>query len=263
MKKIISGTLALIMVLGTVAPVQATEVTNSVGSVKEDITNGTKTGQDTTQGKQSEYQQAGTEGNSTNVYLTKMSTYTVTIPKTVILDGETDSGTYAVKVEGNLAGKEVISVVPDTTFAMSQDGKEDISATVEQDKTEWKFDEVEATATGTVQAIGATAGSWNGSFNFNISKEVVNGEEEPVILTFTLNDGQTYQFEEGMNWIEWTTSEYNTSYDESYGGYLHGVILVGDTYIMEWNAGGRLLLNGEQVLGNDLIIATKYTESWD
>lgn len=179
MKKSICFFLALSMVLGIVVPVQATEVTNSVGSVQEDITNETKTGQDTAQGKQSEYQQATKETESTKVYLTKVSTFTVTIPKTVILDGETDSGNYAVKVEGNLSGTETVKVVPDESFTMSQEGKEDISATVEQDKTEWGYDEVETTATGTVQAIDATAGSWNGSFNFNISKVTASVEQEP------------------------------------------------------------------------------------
>ena len=77
MKKVISTLLSLSMVIGVVAPVQASEVTNSIGSVKEDITNEAVTGQDTAQGQKSEYQEAGTDENGTNVYLTKISTYTV------------------------------------------------------------------------------------------------------------------------------------------------------------------------------------------
>ena len=220
MKKMISTLLSLSMVMGMVAPVQASEVTNSIGSVKEDITNTDATGQDTAQGKQSEYQEAGTNSDSTNVYLTKISTYTVTIPKTVILDGETDTGHYAVKVDGNFAGKEQVVVMPDETFAMSQDGKDDIYATIEQDKTEWKYNELETIATGTVQAIDATAGSWNGSFNFNINLESANKLKAGL---YDANDVMIASWEEaGINiekdysFLTDNSNNYKTNTDSGY-----------------------------------------------
>ena len=65
----------------------ATEYVDSVGSVAGDITNSVKTGQDTYQSQESEYQ-SGSEGtNEASVYATKQSTFTTTIPKTLVLGG--------------------------------------------------------------------------------------------------------------------------------------------------------------------------------
>lgn len=203
MKKIISCSLALSMVLGTVVPVNATELVNSVGSVQEDITNETKVGQDTTQGKQSEYHGKITADTTetTNVYATIASVFEVIIPKTVILDGKDKLGHYAVDVNGDIGGTEKINVVPDENFTMSQNNKADITATVEQDKMSWTFDEMETDALGTIEAPDLTAGSWNGTFNFNIKKETttITPDKEIELTSGITVDAGEVQLGAGQN----------------------------------------------------------------
>ena len=99
-------------------------------------------------------------------------------------------GTGLVKAKGNIAGTTVINVVPDATVTLSTVGKADITADVTTEYT--KFALPTSTATGdklnkhldyvfndecqsviTVKANGVTAGSWNGTFNNNVSLSTV------------------------------------------------------------------------------------------
>ena len=177
-KKVVMCMLALSMcfcgVAGTSVGVFADEYVNSVGSVAADITNETKVGQDTVQGQQSEYYEAIKEEvdvSAVNVYATVASEFEVVIPKTVILDGESKTGAYTVDVNGDIAGDQAVTVTPDTSFAMKQEGKDDVTATVTQDKTSWAYNEMDTDATGEISAQDLTAGSWNGTFNFAIALE--------------------------------------------------------------------------------------------
>ena len=54
---------------------------------------------------------------------------------------------------------------------MKQSGKNDISALVSQDKTVWDYSETNQLGYGLIDASDITAGSWNGTFNFNIKLE--------------------------------------------------------------------------------------------
>lgn len=108
-----------------------------------------------------------TEDTEINVKVTVGSTYSVKIPKTVVLDGQSGIGEYAVGVSGNISGTETISVTPDSTVTLSQAGKSDIVATITQDKKEWTSNTLGTNATGQIKA-NLTAGEWNGSFDFNI-----------------------------------------------------------------------------------------------
>ena len=159
-KKILSLALASVVLAGAVTPASA--YTNSVGAVNEtqEVT------EDST--KQCE------------VYAEVGSSYTVTIPKKITLDGATKTGGYTVSCTGDIAGDEYVSVTPDASFAMSQDGKDDVTASITQGTTKFRGDnytgslgEGEALmATGAVGAIdaqGLTAGAWNGTFNFEIA----------------------------------------------------------------------------------------------
>ena len=44
--------------------------------------------------------------------------------------------------------------------------KDDVEATVTQNKTEWKFNEFETIGNGLISAEGLTSGNWQGSFYF-------------------------------------------------------------------------------------------------
>ena len=106
-------------------------------------------------------------------------TFSVTIPKRITLSGETKSGAYTVTCTGAIGDSRYISVVPDSSFTMTQKGKADITATLQQitkfrsadytgsleaDETEMGTD-----IEGTIHTPDLTAGSWNGTLNFKIN----------------------------------------------------------------------------------------------
>ena len=121
------------------------------------------------------------------VSVSQTSTFSVKIPKTITLNGkvgETNDASYEVEVSGNIASNEVVTVAPTTTFKMKDNSgvKADIDATVTQavqkfvnsDAKEAKHKEAADTialgkTNGTVEVANLTAGSWAGTFNFNIS----------------------------------------------------------------------------------------------
>jgi hypothetical protein len=245
------GTAALVFGSSVVPAFAATTYdTNSIGSAAADaahidqngdaVHSGTVnaksndvTGYDEVQGRESEYQTYGmdTSTATVDVYATQASgedvanpsdpsnpydgSITVLIPKVIILNGAAGSnfsGQYTVKVKGNLAGNDYVTVAPQSNttavnnatgvttpnsgvyFFMGQTGKTDIVATVTQADT--KFSNValdtdndstndtvagvtytgfndNAKAVGTVTASNVTAGSWHGTFSFLISLDSV------------------------------------------------------------------------------------------
>lgn len=151
----------------------------SIGSVADDIDAGAEpTGKDESQSKKTVYYdtafKADTEEGTCEVYATLPSSFSVLIPKVVILAGETNgSGAYTVKVTGDIAGDEKIAVKPAATVLMKQANKADVFAAIAQTKTEWTVASDSdlasgVTTTGTITAAGLTAGQWKGSFNFDI-----------------------------------------------------------------------------------------------
>lgn len=117
------------------------------------------------------------------VTVTCGSEWTVTIPKTITMSGETKSATYNVNVKGNYAGNKVVKVIPSENFDLVQAGKSNVTATVNQEKQSFTYGE--AAKTGEVEGstvnIGTdaqgsisaelTAGAWSGTFNFTVSLE--------------------------------------------------------------------------------------------
>ena len=77
-----------------------------------------------------EYQSSDEENfsNQTSVFAQIGSSYKVTIPKLVVLSGLTQSASYGVRVDGDIAGDEVIVVSPDDYFYLRQAGKADARA---------------------------------------------------------------------------------------------------------------------------------------
>ena len=106
--------------------------------------------------------------------------FTITIPKRITLSGETKSGTYTVTCTGNIKDYRYVSVIPDSSFTITQKGKESITATTVQQITKFRAEDytgsLEADETemgtdieGTINTPDLTAGSWNGTFNFKIN----------------------------------------------------------------------------------------------
>ncbi len=120
---------------------------------------------------------AGTQ--TCTVDMTVDSTFSVTIPKSIVLDGSTGAGSYTVKCTGSLGYKDCIKVVPDATFNMSDGSTNTIKATVTQNKT--GFVRADRTPSNVQEKVGTDItgsiastpqpGIWNGTFNFTISTE--------------------------------------------------------------------------------------------
>lgn len=108
------------------------------------------------------------------------SSFSVKIPKTIVLidDGtgtNTYSCTYEITTSGDIAGDEVLKVVPDEEVTLSSDGKDDITASVAQEKNSWGYTSLGVDkAEGTVSTTEVSAGSWEGNLNFDISLEAVS-----------------------------------------------------------------------------------------
>lgn len=100
------------------------------------------------------------------------STFTVTVPKTIMLDSETKSASYTVSAQGDIMGDMKLVVRPDATVVLSDaKGKSDVTGTVTQDVTEFVWSDIinAVTAAGMVEAAGLSAGDWTGSLMFSIS----------------------------------------------------------------------------------------------
>ena len=100
------------------------------------------------------------------------SSYTVTIPKTIYLEGTADnaSSTYEVTVTGDLAAGETLGVYHSSSVHMTQGDKGTVEASVSQNKTEWTHADLKpsSSAQGSIQASGFSAGTWTGVLDFVI-----------------------------------------------------------------------------------------------
>jgi hypothetical protein len=158
----------------------AAETTSSIGSTTEDINNETKVGQDVNQSKESTYSSDITTSGIENVevYASQGSSFSVMIPKVIILDGVNGKGAYSVAVKGNIAGNQSIHVDGPDSFKLSEQTtettkKSDITAQLEQVKNTWNQSEINKDTytytTGAINAADISAGLWKGVFNFTIS----------------------------------------------------------------------------------------------
>lgn len=149
------------------------------------------------------------------------SEFTVTLPKTITLDPKTKAADYTVSCEGDLAGAESVTVTPDVSFAMTQNDKADVTATVTQTKTTFRSSTYETaltdqevkiggeTITGNITAPSLTAGTWDGTMNFNVSLNTGNSDSSTDIPTspseeaVTLSVGDTYT----LGGYSWTAAD--------------------------------------------------------
>ena len=117
------------------------------------------------------------------------SSYAVTIPKTIAL-GVNKQATYAVKVTGDIDTKQRVYVAPvdgitetaDLDFYMKEkdNKKENVAATVTQNKTYWSSEDVANSYEETNNSVSApdlTAGTWEGTFQVEIRLETMEEQE--------------------------------------------------------------------------------------
>ena len=110
---------------------------------------------------------------------TRVSDFSITIPKKVIINGDKNSsdcghGKYIVKVSGTLANGDSINIIPDESFLMHQESKGTILTTIEQEQTNFTKDDIDKEIEGDIFMQEFSAGSWNGTFNFSV--ELIKGE---------------------------------------------------------------------------------------
>lgn len=121
------------------------------------------------------------------VTYTQSSTFTVTIPKTIVLDGQGKISDYNVNVKGDISSDKQVTVAPQDAidsidginFYMKDQSsaakkKADVEANVAQAETVWSSAEVDVanvgtTKTGNVASPKISAGSWRGVFTFDIA----------------------------------------------------------------------------------------------
>ena len=145
------------------------------------------------------------EETKVDVTVSQTSTFSVKIPKVMVLNGavgQKNDADYEVTVSGNIASDEVVSVTPPSDFKMHDDRgrKADLTTTITQEKTRFVNQEsylssktdykTEAdccmmaqeagntgfgtvTIPGNVEVHSLSAGSWTGVFNFDIKLSTV------------------------------------------------------------------------------------------
>ena len=96
------------------------------------------------------------------------SEFNVIIPKTITMNGRTQSAAYTVRMSGDIPANTAVNVTPDSSFLMASPNKPEVMVNVTQDKTAWTYTESDIAANGRLKAEGMTAGRWNGTFYFNI-----------------------------------------------------------------------------------------------
>lgn len=164
--KILTAVMAGTMIMGSTMPVFATESDPWIVEQTESGTSATR---------------------ETEVYYTQSSTFTVTIPKTLVLDASR-TAEYTVNVKGDVSSDKQVSVTPQDALtdvqginfymvdqATATNKKADVEATVIQDVTVWSSTDIckanGTDRTGNVSAPGLTSGSWAGTFEFSIVLE--------------------------------------------------------------------------------------------
>lgn len=162
--KILTAVMAGTMMMGSVLPVCAT-VTDYDPISQEAV---------------------GEDGTSrdTEVLYNLGSTFSVVIPKTIVLDAVSKDSDYAVRVYGDISSDKKVTVAPQDALtdieginfymidqATAGTKKANVQADVTQDVVDWTSAEVIADTSkdGNVAAPTITAGNWKGTFNFNIA----------------------------------------------------------------------------------------------
>lgn len=130
-----------------------------------------------------EYEVYDSDGEqTTDVHCEIGSVFSVRLPKDITLSGKSKSAKYNVTIDGDIAGDESIDVVPEDSFLFKQPGKDDIPASVKQDKANWKYNEFDTVGNGEISAE-ITAGRWDGQFVFNVELKSPKTERDIVVVT--------------------------------------------------------------------------------
>ncbi|MCI8324777.1 MAG: BspA family leucine-rich repeat surface protein [Lachnospiraceae bacterium] len=162
------------------------------------------------------------------------SSYTVTIPKAITL-GTNKQAVYSVKVAGNIDANQRVYVAPvdgiaggeNLDFYMSDlsGKKEDVVATVTQNKTYWSSENVANAYEETNNSISApdlTAGTWEGTFQVEIRLETEKEQEhvhnyvDGKCECGAVDPNHTHNYEDGSCTICGEKDSYTTAPEKAY-----------------------------------------------
>ena len=114
--------------------------------------------------------QDGSITEETRVTVNRASRFTITIPKEIILNGDDGTATYNVSVEGEIAGNQAISVIPDNSFILNENGGKSTQVTITQLKNTFNYQNLNKNKyEGSLSTDNISAGIWSGKFMFNIN----------------------------------------------------------------------------------------------
>ena len=105
--------------------------------------------------------------------------FSVTIPKTIVLDGNTGNADYAVSVNGTFYYNDTLTVIPESSLTLTDRSKiSSMQADISQQKTVFMKEDGVASGTsanGSIQVDRSNfAGIWKGHFNFDIKFKMQN-----------------------------------------------------------------------------------------
>lgn len=249
MKKILSLTLAVLMVVSMIPTAFAADV---------DYKNGT------------EVEYTGTRSTvEDDGSVTHNAEYTITVPALLAPGGSgtvTLEGYWPSDATVKVTAEEKVEVVNDINSA---DKKELAVTFASIEKAGSNTAIVTASAPVSVANIeNALFGKWAGKFNYNVEYNGAAGGsgtvtptpdpdqpgdgEEANLITFDIKDGDsenvfTLQADEGMTWTEWVDSEYNTL-----GLYVedNSVKIAADRCLRTGSNSGNILAN-DAIVGNN------------
>lgn len=146
---------------------------------------------------QAEEANVSSAGKATcEVSMTSASAWSVKIPKQLTLDKSTGSCEYSVSCTGDIGYSEIIEIMPQSTFSLTDGSATTLTASVTQDITQFVRNDktpssdqalIGSTVKGTVSATSIEPGNWTGSFNFTINSKQQEAAiaYNDVILTAT------------------------------------------------------------------------------
>lgn len=143
--------------------------------------------------------------------------WTVTLPTSISL-GNSTSKDYSITVKGDVLDESTVTVVPDSSFTMTDLFSRSLTATVAQSESIWTASEINAasgtTHSGTISLESLPAGSWSGNLNFNVGVGFVPGL---YTLEGTLSKSWQELLDEGTIHVTDGALTTNFVYDEETG----------------------------------------------
>lgn len=238
--KLVSGLLCFSMIFSNVLPVYAADAV---------ITENTLDGEDL----------SVNERNLEDITVTykQASSFFVTIPKTIVLDGWKQS-TYAVKVSGDIDAEQCVYVAPVDMIAgtenidfymkdqASENTKDDVVASVTHNKFHWNSAEVTEgyrQDDNLVSAPELTAGAWKGIFQMEIKLETKKAHEHNYVdgkcECGAIDPNHTHNYENGTCTICGEKDSYTVAPAEAYSNWNYTLDDTNNTITLNYYTGSE------------------------